>query len=338
MKRLPWQQHLWQRVMEQVETNRLPHALLFSGPEGVGKLQFATQLAEVLMCESPAKQTSGHVACGQCKQCKLIAADTHPDLKLIQPEEGGSVIKVDQVRLLDEFFSQSSQQGGRKIAILNPAEALNINAANALLKTLEEPSANSLIILISHQAGMLLPTIRSRCQVVDFPLPVVEQSLDWLLDQSKQLDNTNCEHEDALNILSLAKQAPFTALAYLQSGAMAEYCLMLDELALFLKNERLSSELANRWNDDQAPLRLSWMIQWLEQLLKLKMQSAPETFLHAQKMMHYLAERAQPEQLFELYGLCLQQYRLLLGSSNPNKVLLFEMLLHRWQALMRKKQ
>ena len=331
---LPWQTVQWNRLISQANNNSLPHAFLFSGQQGIGKTQFAENLAAFLLCEDSASSAKPTIACGRCKQCKLFQAETHPDFKLIQPEDGSSSIKVDQIRSLVEFFGHSSQQGGRKVTILAPAESLNINAANALLKTLEEPSLNSVIILISHQAGMLLPTIRSRCQVVDFALPAESESLAWLMGQ--EAVKQKYSQAELQQMLRLAYQAPFKALDYLDIQALTEYQTMLDELSVFLKNEKLSTELATRWNDDLAQLRLSWMLLWLEQLLKLKLKSGTVSLIHGEKMFHYLVSKCTAQQFFELYAECLQQYRLFLGTSNPNKTLAFELLLHRWSALMRK--
>lgn len=333
---LPWQETQWERLVSQANAKTMPHAFLFSGQVGIGKTQFAKSLAAFLLCDDKTTASRSE-ACGNCKQCKLFNAETHPDFKLIQPEEGAASIKVDQIRNLVEFFGQSSQQGGRKVTVLMPAESLNINAANALLKTLEEPSPNSVIILVSHQAGMLLPTIRSRCQFVDFSMPSEVQAVDWLKSQTEGMgDHVSISADDLRQVLELARKAPFKAIEYLNAQALAEYRTMLDELGVFLKNEKLSSELATRWNDDMAQLRLTWMIYWLEQLLKLKLDSGVANLFHGEKMFSYLAEKCTSQQLFELYSECLQQYRLFIGTSNPNKVLAFELLLHRWSALMRK--
>ena len=345
----PWQSIQWRRLSAQINDNTLPHAFLFTGEEGVGKELFAKSVAAYLFCESSTKDVSSsgfsaendanfnHGACGQCKQCKLFEGDTHPDFKFIEPEEGSSAIKIDQVRQLVDFFSRSSQQGGRKIALLSPAESLNNNAANALLKTLEEPSQDSVIILVSHQSGMLLPTIRSRCQVVDFGLPSFSDSFAWLsANASELLSDKNVQEDDVSEILLLANSAPLKALNYLEKGALSEYRLMLEELSSFLKNDTLSSTLAVRWNDDIADLRLSWVMLWLEQIIKLKYGEVLNGSHSAKKMFLYLAEKATESELFSLYENCLKQYRLFLGTSNPNKILAFEVILHSWLSLMRK--
>lgn len=341
---LPWHSLAWQRLLTQVHEKTLPHAFLFTGVAGIGKKLLAKSLASYLLCERSNQIENVSVgllqartSCGQCKQCKLFESETHPDFKFLEPEEGSSAIKIDQVRQLVSFFSQSSQQGGRKIALLSPAEALNNNAANALLKTLEEPSLNSVIILVSHQSGMLLPTIRSRCQVVDFSLPSISESFQWLKSKAGDvMTEESLSEANILNTLALAHSAPLKALSYMEEGALVEYERMLDELGSLLKNECLSSTLANRWNDDMAILRLSWMMLWLEQIIKLKSGIALTEGHSATKMFMYLTEKTSFEELFDLYGICLKQYKLFLGTSNPNKVLAFEMLLHCWSSLMRK--
>ena len=344
---LPWQSVQWRRLSSQISDKTLPHAFLFTGVEGVGKELFAKSVAAYLLCEVSKNNSrdSGfgndtvykHGACGQCKQCRLFEGDTHPDFKFLEPEEGSSVIKIDQVRLLVDFFSRSSQQGGRKIALLSPAEALNNNAANALLKTLEEPSEDSVIILVSHQSGMLLPTIRSRCQVVDFGLPSVSDSLTWLnANTMGLLGEKGLKEDDISDILLLANSAPLKALKYLEKGVLSEYRLMLEELSSFLKNDSLSSTLATRWNDDIADLRVSWVMLWLEQIIKLKLGGGLSASHSSNKMFLYLAEKATELELFNLYESCLKQYRLFLGTSNPNKILAFEAILHSWLSLMRK--
>lgn len=330
----PWHSHQKMQLISRLNAGKVPHAYLFSGLEGLGKKNVANFLAAYLLCEQASARDE---PCWQCKQCKLMEGDSHPDFKRLEPEDGSASIKVDQVRQLVDFFAKSSQQGGQKIAVVSPAEALNNNAANALLKTLEEPSRDSVIILVSHQPGMLLPTIRSRCQVVEFSKPSLDMSLKWLesnsLGESGEHLYTNDDLKDAL---SLAYFSPLKALNYLKTGAQKEYQLMLDELGSYLKNETLSSTLATRWNDDIAHLRLAWMARWLELILKIKLNTQNDETLLSDKMFTYLSEKAGHNELFDLYNNCLSQYRLFLGTTNPNKVLALESLLHKWSLLMRK--
>ena len=146
----PWQKNQWQRLLSQHRQERLPHALLLTGAAGLGKETFARQFAQFLLCKA-----AGESVCGQCAGCSLILANNHPDLLMIAPEESGKNIKVDQIRDMSATLNQTAQRAGYQVAIISPAEALNRAAANALLKTLEEPSGRVLLLLVSHQPGAL---------------------------------------------------------------------------------------------------------------------------------------------------------------------------------------
>ncbi|MDE2117918.1 MAG: DNA polymerase III subunit delta', partial [Betaproteobacteria bacterium] len=175
----PWQKNDWVRLQEL--RKRPPHALLFKGSRGIGKLDLTMNFAQLLLCQKPGE--SGF-ACGKCPSCHWLEQDSHPDFRLLQPEalslggeesESGKKpskqISVDQIRGLADFIGMSAHQGGRRVVIIHPAEAMNINAANALLKNLEEPPPGLLFILVSHKPQQLLPTILSRCLSFNLPAP-----------------------------------------------------------------------------------------------------------------------------------------------------------------------
>jgi DNA polymerase-3 subunit delta' len=328
----PWQSKQWENITKQCFDETLPHAFLFTGLKGIGKLHFAHCLVAFLLCE---RKKDAH-ACGECKQCKLIKAQTHSDFRIAEPEEGSSIIKVDAIRSLVEFFTLSSMQGGLKIAVLSPAEALNHNAANALLKTLEEPAGQSIIILISHASGKLLPTIRSRCQVVDFDTPKQQQAHKWLANTLAEEGGISPTDSDIAALLSLSSNAPLRAKEYFEINALNENNRMLDEMGSMLKNDCIVTTVSARWDDDIFSLRLAWTIRWLELILKLKMTGDTKSVqgLHGEKMIQYLADKSSEFQLLALYRDSLKQYRLFLGNTNPNKTLGFEYLLHQWVKLM----
>ena len=186
---------------------RLPHALLLVGQRGIGKFELARRFAESLLCEQP---TPTHDACGQCLACGWLAQGNHPDFRLLQPEifadeaadtgnisgvaadaapnasngarkkSPGQQITIDQVRALDDFLRIGTHRHGRRVVLIRPAEAMNRATANALLKSLEEPASGTLFILVSDEPERLLPTIRSRCQVLSVPLPAADRALAWL--------------------------------------------------------------------------------------------------------------------------------------------------------------
>jgi DNA polymerase III subunit delta' len=195
MQVYPWQTSMLERLTS--HRQRLHHALLLRGPQGTGKYHFGMALAKALLCETP--DQSG-AACGKCPGCGWFEQSNHPDFRLLTPEQddeedaSASVTKkrskastqivVNQVRALQHFLELSSHHSaGSRVVLVHPAEALNAAAANALLKVLEEPPANMFFILVSHQPRRLLPTILSRCQAVDMPMPEQQEAVSWLEQQ-----------------------------------------------------------------------------------------------------------------------------------------------------------
>lgn len=207
----PWLSPLWSRL--QSMRQRLPHSVLLAGPQGVGKVELAHAWAKSLLCETPNPEGE---ACGHCEGCHWFEAGTHPDFKhltLMEKEnrEGevklATEISVDQAREAVEFVQLSTYRAGRRLVLVEPAEALNTASANALLKVLEEPPINTVFVLISHQPRQLLPTILSRCHKLEVGLPAWEDSQKWL--KSQGLDETS---------LAWAGGAPLTALADREEG------------------------------------------------------------------------------------------------------------------------
>jgi DNA polymerase-3 subunit delta' len=199
----PWQELAWNRLADMHW--RLPHALLFHGRPGIGKLHLAKVLAQSLLCENQSKH---RLACGACPACGWFAAGNHPDYRLVQPEilspveedaeaEAGEAseqgkkkpskqIKVEQIRALSDFLNVGSHRNGYRVVLIHPAESMNPGAANALLKSLEEPSAGVIFLLLSHQPRKLLATVRSRCQALALSLPPRAVSLHWLQEQGSK--------------------------------------------------------------------------------------------------------------------------------------------------------
>lgn len=169
-----WLLGIQQQLSRQISENKLPHAILISGKKGAGYEEVALWLVQVLLCQNVNADNQAVLhSCGQCKTCQLYASNSYPDHIILSSDK--TSIGVDEVRILSQFFEKTAHIGERKTALVKRAESMSISAANALLKTLEEPTANSFIILITDGADTLLPTIVSRCQKFEIRPPVGEQ-------------------------------------------------------------------------------------------------------------------------------------------------------------------
>jgi DNA polymerase-3 subunit delta' len=208
-----WQKSQWTNIMQR--KNTLPHAILLRGRAGVGKHDFALHLAHTLLCQ----QAGNDGACGVCASCLWLKEGHHPDFKLITPEDETeesaskkktnkkTQISVAQVRQLYDFLSLSSHQvKGRRIILISPAETLNLAAANALLKMLEEPPSNTLFLLVSSQPQRLLATIISRCQVLDFYIPKQADASAWLSTQGLNKPEVLLEYAGGAPLAALQMQ------------------------------------------------------------------------------------------------------------------------------------
>ncbi len=216
---LPWHNKLWQQLpVRPADRARFPHAMLFSGLSGMGKKSFSLYLSKSLLCLSPDEKGQ---PCHQCKSCQLFSTGNHPDFKCLTTAEEKKIITVDQVREVIEWSFLSSQFAEKKILWIEPADAMNINAANSLLKTLEEPTANTVIILLSSRPRALLQTIRSRCQSYVMTLADKQPALEWLTGQGVNKPEL---------MLSLASGAPLKALAMSSADGMQTREMIINQL------------------------------------------------------------------------------------------------------------
>ena len=247
-KYLTWHATEWRRLWD--GRGGLPHAVLLAGVTGVGKSLFAMALAQRMLCQTP-RQTAD-VACGECVSCRLFSSGNHPDLRHVRPEaeaseaegEGGeaaadkkklsSQILIGQIRALEDFVYVGSHLGGRRVILIEPAEAMNISAENAVLKILEEPPEGVCFILVSDRWRKLLPTIRSRCRTLMFGRPSLEDAKQWLNEQGSQ---------KVLPLLPLMGGAPIRALEEFEKGRMEAF----DDVAASLLDAGDFLTLAARW-------------------------------------------------------------------------------------------
>lgn len=249
---LPWQEEAAAQLRAAWIAQRLPHALLVAGADGLGKREFAAWLSCAVLCE---RSRDGLICCGECASCSLIAAGSHPDLLWVSPEEDKQQISVDQVRSTCERLTKTSYRQGYKIAVVTPAHQMTVNAANSLLKTLEEPTPQSLLILLTSQPSGLPPTVRSRCQRLSLRRPSTANALEWLRREAPAAANPA--------LLEFAGGAPMQALAYSDGRFDALDRDMQRSIAELLAGDTDVTQVAAAWAKDGLVDRLTWLDAWL---------------------------------------------------------------------------
>jgi DNA polymerase-3 subunit delta' len=247
---LPWLEPLRAQVERAAARGRLPHALLIHAAPGLGGELLAAWIAAFVLCDSRAE-----APCGRCATCMLVAAGNHPDLLWIAREEDARQVLIDQIRVLCDQLALKSYRGGYKVAVVSSADLMTEHAANALLKTLEEPPPQSLVILCSARPSRLPATIVSRCQRLTIPTPPREAALDWLATQ---------EPGDWVRILDFAAGAPLRALE-MKAGAFEE--IDADMRQVFTRLARRELDIpttVERWTDRTGKALLETRLEWIE--------------------------------------------------------------------------
>ena len=307
MSMYPWQEDAWTRL--QAMRVRLPHAILFHGPAGIGKADFIEAFAQALLCEN--MRPDGH-ACGACASCGWFVQGNHPDYRRVRPEamedeapsaEGDEApaeekkaksktaskeIKIEQVRALADFMNISTHRQGLRVVVLYPAEALNMPASNALLKTLEEPPPGTVFLLASNGLDRLLPTILSRCRKFALPMPDHAQALAWLDAQGVT---------DADGWLREQGGAPLAALAQAETGSREE----LDGLLHVLAQPSVEAALRSADKLSKAPLAalVAWQQRWLYDVFSYKLSGVIRYYPRYQRELAALAGRVHVAQLMQ---------------------------------------
>jgi len=329
----PWQQAAWAQIQQL--RGRWPHAILLHGPEGIGKTLFAEFLAQSLLCE--AVQSDGQ-ACGSCASCGWFLQYAHPDYRRVRPEilesdpdadgdeaaAGKSAAKsakpskeivINQVRALSEFLNISTHRHGVRAIVIYPAEAMNVAAANALLKSLEEPGPNTVFILVTHSIEALLPTMVSRCHQFALTMPDRAAALAWLATQ-----------KIARPEQFLAEQggAPLAALEASQSDSV----LLQEEFLQFLHRPALDGALktADKMQKTAIPLLLSWMQRWLYDVFSFKLTGKIRYYPRYQKEIKQIASGIAIASLLKLLAANTQR-RAVADHPLSAKLLIEDMLL-----------
>lgn len=315
---LPWQREAAAGILSR--RDRWPHGLLIAGPAGIGKRVLAQWLARALVCESPA---AGGAPCGACASCRYAAAGQHPDLRIVEPvdvtdEEAKPVewIVVERIRALTRWAELTSHRGGAKVALIDPAERMHAAAANALLKTLEEPPANTYFLLVSHQPGRLPATIVSRCQRIGAPLPTREQGRDWLAAQGIR---------DADRLLAQASGAPLAARMLADAayqGERAQWIAALAaprSMAVTALGARIDAGTREARRDRLAAA-IDWIAGWCADLARVRAGGAAVQNADSGAALAALAPSVAAVPLFRYHRSLLQQRALLAHPLQPRLV------------------
>ncbi len=234
----------------------IPHALLITGAAGVGKMALSARIACSMLCRQP---NDDGLACGSCKACRMLAGGGHPDLVLLQNDEDSLQIKVDQVRELIHSLNLTAAMSGYRVALIKDAERMNTNAANALLKTLEEPGGKTVLILCSAHPGRLPATIRSRCQQLHMPLP------DSALATAYLQGSGNFSDDDIRLALELAGNAPLLAAELLAEEQLNTVRNIHRQLDGLVTGGQSISAIAADWQQHDPGKCWQWVLFWLHQ-------------------------------------------------------------------------
>ncbi len=256
-ERYPWHEDAWNRLMAAYAAGRLPHALLLSGPQGLGKAAFGRRLSNALVC-TDVRQNGD--ACGLCSACRLSQAGSHPDQHLIVPEEAGKMIKIDAIRALTAKSVLAAQEGSFRVFLVMPAEAMNKASANALLKTLEEPVARAVLVLVSSFPHRLPATIRSRCQIIKFARPSADRVKEWLGD--------NVDPSEVDDLLAISGGAPLRALQAREEDWLGEGRRLGNELMALKIRKTNPLQVVEEWEKRPLPLLLEALKRCVSDLVR----------------------------------------------------------------------
>ncbi len=324
MEIYPWQKSQWQRLLEIQRQNRLPHAMLLCGPEGIGLKHFAQTFAMQLLCLS--KNIDSECACGTCQSCQLFIAGTHPDLTTIEPEEQGKQIKIAQIRELIDYVALKSFSGDLKIVIIEPADAMNRATANALLKTLEEPPSQSMLFLLSHRPSKLPITIRSRCQRIDIKPAFEQAAIEWLQKQSAESDLS------PELLLRLSGGGPLKALDLIEDDQLQFRHTLLKDLNQLSRNNCDPVQIAANWQTLGVENIIAWLMRIILDLVRLKLlrERAILVNLDLKDDLQDLVNSLDLLALVRNYDFVLLKYQQSTGPMNYNSLSILEEIVLHW--------
>ncbi|PSW16965.1 DNA polymerase III subunit delta' [Photobacterium sanctipauli] len=266
----PWQESLWQNWQQLLDQRRLHHAVLLVAPLGSGREALAKQLAQTVLCQNGVTEP-----CGICHSCKLFEAGTHPDFHPLAPEQQGKQIGVDAVRKCNRWAVETSQLGGDRIIMIDYADAMGEAAANALLKTLEEPPSGCQFILLASALDNLLPTINSRCNKWRLAMPNEADTQRWVEKQLMQ--------SIKLETVRLNNSAPIATMQFIEQGQDIRYGKLLEAFAAFLQPPHIGLYDVAGLCSSEGHNSLKWLSYFMVDCLKLQ-QGAAGHLVHSESL------------------------------------------------------
>jgi DNA polymerase-3 subunit delta' len=317
-----WAEKQWKLLSDRLSNGTLPHGVILHGLPGLGKVAFAREFAQYVLCETPQQ----HHACQQCKSCQQFLAGTHPDYLVVEPEEAGKQIKIDQVRELVTQLSLTAHHGNYRVSLIQPAENMNLAAANSLLKALEEPPARTLFLLVSHRISSLLPTIKSRCQHLLLVRPEHAEAIKWLKN------NHNLPDSALTGALAMAHGAPLAADGLLRS----EDVVLREQVYASFRDISLGKAavlpIDSSWLKTPLPAPINWLYSWVSDIAKYKCQQQ-QAIINQDKLddLHKLAQRVELHDVLAFLDNLTALLRLQRVSLNSQMTM--EELLVNWQTM-----
>ena len=318
MKWYPWLRPDFEKLVASYQGGRGHHALLIQALPGMGDDALIYALSRYLLCQQP----EGHKSCGHCRGCQLMQAGTHPDYYALLPEKGKSALGIDAVREVGEKLYERARLGGAKVVWIPDAALLTDAAANALLKTLEEPPEHTWFFLASREPARLLATLRSRCRLHHLAPPPEQYAVAWLVRE------VTMSQEAIITALRLSAGSPGAAYELLQAESWAHRDALLQALTASVSNGDWYT-LLSALNHEQAPERLHWLAMLLMDALKRQHGASSLTNVDAEPLAVALAANYPASRIQAILNAVCHSREQLLNVSGLNRELVLTDLLLR---------
>lgn len=333
----PWHNSTWQQFIKAKANNKLPHAILLSGEEGIGRFSLAKRMAKGLMCIN--SSSTADDACHTCKSCKTFSSNANPDYTQITLSEDKQQIGVDQIRAVSEFLNYSRSFNTNRVVVIYPAERMNINAANSLLKSLEEPSPHTVIILVTAKLNQLLPTIKSRCQLFTVATPSKDETLQWLSKYQSEQHYTDQDHgegqEQGLNntklinpdlLIEISGCKPLIAIT-LGQELVDSRNQFFNDLRDAIKNTMTITEMAKKWEKHDKEVLLNWQILLIQDTIKSAVSQDQSMASHASFKQDH-TQHLSDEEKWLLYQNLIKQKQYI--HTSVNSLMFLENMIMLW--------